>query len=192
MEEYQPSRITDGKRVSIDIKDASFSWGFRVQQDKKVIASRKKLEVEQDDEATITNVNFNVTSGDLVVIVGQVGSGKTTLLHSIMNETRIREGVCDVQGTIAYVEQEPFIFSASIKENILLGKIYDEELFNEALQCSSLINDIKEFSNGADTVIGERGVNISGGQKARISLARAVYSEADVYLLDDPLSAVDP
>ena len=96
MEEYQPSRITDGKEVSIDIKDASFSWGFRVQQDKKVTASRKKLEVEQDDEPTIKHVNFNITSGDLVVIVGQVGSGKTTLLHSIMNETQIREGVCNV------------------------------------------------------------------------------------------------
>lgn len=109
-----------------------------------------------------------------------------------MNETKLCSGTCEVKGTIAYVEQEPFIYSASVKDNILFGKVYDEQMFHKALECSSLINDIKEFSNGANTVIGERGINISGGQKARISLARAVYSEADIYLLDDPLSAVDP
>ena len=127
-----------------------------------------------------------------MVVVGMVGSGKTTLLHSIMEETQIQKGKQTVKGTIAYVEQEPFIYSTSIKENILLGKVYNEELFQKALQASQLVNDIENFKGGADTVIGERGINISGGQKARISLARAVYSEADIYLLDDPLSAVDP
>jgi ATP-binding cassette subfamily C (CFTR/MRP) protein 4 len=127
-----------------------------------------------------------------MVIVGPVGSGKTTILHAIMNETKHCKGEQNVKGTIAYVEQEPFIISGSIKDNILLGKIYNEEMFEKALKTSQLIHDISQFQKGADTVIGERGINISGGQKARISLARAVYSEADIYLLDDPLSAVDP
>ena len=73
-----------------------------------------------------------------------------------------------------------------------MGKKFDEEVFNRAIDASQLTKDIEGFKKGADTVIGERGINISGGQKARISLARAIYSEADIYLLDDPLSAVDP
>jgi ATP-binding cassette, subfamily C (CFTR/MRP), member 4 len=90
------------------------------------------------------------------------------------------------------VEQEPFIFSGSIKDNILLGKVYDKDLFWKAVEVSQLSHDMEKFQKAEETVIGERGINISGGQKARISLARAIYSEADIYLLDDPLSAVDP
>lgn len=97
-----------------------------------------------------------------------------------------------MKGTVAYVEQEPFIISASVKENILMGKKYNKELLDKALEASQLVRDLANMKNGADTVIGERGINVSGGQKARISLARAIYSEADIYLLDDPLSAVDP
>lgn len=109
-----------------------------------------------------------------------------------MEETRKIKGDVKIKGTIAYVEQEPYIYSTSIKDNILFGKKYDEELFNKTLQAAQLAKDMDDFGKGADTIIGERGINISGGQKARISLARAVYSEADIYLLDDPLSAVDP
>jgi len=90
------------------------------------------------------------------------------------------------------VEQEPFIISASIKQNVAFGLKFDDQKFRNAFKASHLENDIQNFSNGADTVIGERGINISGGQKARISLARAIYQDADIYLLDDPLSAVDP
>lgn len=127
-----------------------------------------------------------------MVVVGQVGCGKTTLLHSLMNETRKISGDQTVKGAVAYVEQEPFIISGSIKDNILLGKVFNQEMFDKALKASQLEHDIEKFKKREDTVIGERGINISGGQKARISLARAVYSEADIYLLDDPLSAVDP
>ena len=102
------------------------------------------------------------------------------------------EGTHYQNGTIAYVEQEPFIISSSIKENIILGRPYNHKKFLNALKVSQLDADIQRMSKGADTVIGERGINISGGQKARISLARAVFSDADIYLLDDPLSAVDP
>lgn len=109
-----------------------------------------------------------------------------------MGETSRLNGKMTVKGTIAYVEQEPFIISASIKENILMGKRLDENLLKRALEASQLVKDLKVLKLGVETVIGERGINVSGGQKARISLARALYSEADIYLLDDPLSAVDP
>lgn len=113
-------------------------------------------------------------------------------MHSILEETRHISGTKSIKGSIAYVEQEPFILPGTIKENILFGKIYDEEMFEFVVEASCLKTDLSLFKKGSDTVIGERGINISGGQKARISLARAIYSEADIYLLDDPLSAVDP
>lgn len=97
-----------------------------------------------------------------------------------------------VNGRIAYVEQEPFIISGTLKDNILFGGEYDETKFNKVIESCCLEHDLQIFNRGADTEIGERGINASGGQKARISLARAVYSDADIYLLDDPISAVDP
>ena len=127
-----------------------------------------------------------------MIVVGSVGSGKTSLLHALMNETNKTGGSQTVRGRLAYVEQEPFIFSASIRDNVCFGLDYEPERFKTALEVSQLIRDMENFARGDETVIGERGVNISGGQKARISLARAVYSDADIYLLDDPLSAVDP
>jgi len=97
-----------------------------------------------------------------------------------------------VNGKIAYVEQEPFIISGTLKQNVLFGLEFDQEKFDEAVATCCLDHDIALFNKGIDTEIGERGINASGGQKVRISLARAVYADADIYLLDDPLSAVDP
>jgi ABC-type multidrug transport system fused ATPase/permease subunit len=97
-----------------------------------------------------------------------------------------------VNGNIAYVEQEPFIISGTLKDNILFGNEYDKKKFDRAIEACCLEHDLQIFNRGVDTEIGERGINASGGQKARISLARAVYADADIYLLDDPISAVDP
>ena len=109
-----------------------------------------------------------------------------------MHELKVIEGRVRTNGSKAYVEQEPFVMSGSLKENILLGSEYDEAKFKKVVEACCLDHDIENLPNGIDTEIGERGITISGGQKARISLARAVYSDADIYLLDDPLSAVDP
>ena len=124
--------------------------------------------------------------------VGRVGSGKTSLLASLLGETHIRGGSLQRRGRVAYVEQEPCIFSDSIRNNILFGLPLDEERLAEVIRVCQLEPDLAQLAHGIDTEIGERGVNISGGQRARISLARACYSDADIYLLDDPLSAVDP
>lgn len=111
---------------------------------------------------------------------------------SVMQETSLTKGSIDVKGRIAYVEQEPFILSATVKQNILFGKEFNKARFEKAIIVSQLQQDVAIFNKGVETTIGERGINISGGQKARISLARAIYSDADIVLLDDPLSAVDP
>lgn len=124
-------------------------------------------------------------------MVGRVGCGKSTLLQTVMNETVLLKGSLDVKGSIAYVEQEPFIISGTVKENICFGNEYDKANMDRAIRLASMTTDIEKFGKGIDEMIGERGINMSGGQKARLSLARAIYSDADIMLFDDPLSAVD-
>lgn len=103
----------------------------------------------------------------------------------------ITSGNIDVNGTISYASQEPWVFAASIRQNILFGQAYNKKRYNQVVQVCALEKDFKQFADGDLTLVGERGASLSGGQKARINLARAVYRDADVYLLDDPLSAVD-
>jgi ABC-type transport system involved in cytochrome bd biosynthesis fused ATPase/permease subunit len=97
----------------------------------------------------------------------------------------------EVYGSVAYVSQSAWIQSGTIRENILFGKPFDRERYEKAIKACALDKDIENFANGDATEIGQRGLNMSGGQKQRIQLARAVYNDADVYLLDDPFSAVD-
>lgn len=104
-----------------------------------------------------------MASGDFLVVVGQVGCGKTSLLYSIMEETNLVNGTRKVNGSIAYVEQEPFIFSGTVKKNILFGKPYDKERFEKAVRAAELVRDIEIFAKGVETTIGERGINVSGG-----------------------------
>ena len=137
-------------------------------------------------------MNFTLNDGEMMVVIGHVGSGKSSLLATIMKECQIKSGQLGMHGTVAYVEQEPFILSDTIKENITLGKEVDDIVLHEVIRVSQLEPDLALFPKGINTFIGEQGVNISGGQKARIALARALYANADIYLLDDPLSAVDP
>eukprot|EP00595_Chromulina_sp_UTEXLB2642_P001483 CAMPEP_0196765106 /NCGR_PEP_ID=MMETSP1095-20130614/7596_1 /TAXON_ID=96789 ORGANISM="Chromulina nebulosa, Strain UTEXLB2642" /NCGR_SAMPLE_ID=MMETSP1095 /ASSEMBLY_ACC=CAM_ASM_000446 /LENGTH=565 /DNA_ID=CAMNT_0042122507 /DNA_START=720 /DNA_END=2418 /DNA_ORIENTATION=+ len=140
---------------------------------------------------TINNVNLDVKRGQLVAIVGSVGSGKSSFLSTMLGELHLTSGYVRVLGNVSYCDQRPWILNATVKDNILFGKPYDEAKFNSALHAANLYDDIKVLQGGVNTEIGERGINLSGGQKARVALARAVYCDADVYFLDDPLSAVD-
>lgn len=137
------------------------------------------------------NVNLEIKKNELLAIVGPVGSGKTSLLMTILGEMRSIKGNLKVEGSIFYVQQEPWIFSASLRQNIIFGKPYIKEKFNEIVKACCLEQDLKQLENGEKTVIGEKGINLSGGQRARVGLARALYSDAQIILLDDPLSAVD-
>ncbi|KAL9954927.1 hypothetical protein ACROYT_G042515 [Oculina patagonica] len=139
----------------------------------------------------LSDVSFDAPAKSLTVITGQVGSGKSTLLSSIAGEVALSSGTIFYSGSIAYFSQKAWIFSGTIRDNILFGKFYDENRFTKVIEVCALQEDISRFPRGDLTSVGERGVVLSGGQQARVSLARAVYADADVYLLDDPLSAVD-
>ena len=140
---------------------------------------------------TLSNIKFDVYNGKLLAITGTVGSGKSSLLTAILGELPPHRGSISYHGKIAYVPQIPWVFSGTIRENILFGLPFNEERFQQVFQMCELTKDLTNFTNGDLTEIGQRGVTLSGGQKARVGLARAVYSAADIYLLDDPLSAVD-
>ncbi|KAG5868645.1 hypothetical protein JTB14_012370 [Gonioctena quinquepunctata] len=142
-------------------------------------------------ENNLEDVTMKVGAGELVAVVGSVGSGKSTLLHVILKELEPRSGSVEINGRVSYSSQEPWLFGGSVRQNITFGRKFDQEKYNEVVRVCSLERDFMLLPHGDRTLAGERGVTLSGGQRARINLARAVYKEADIYVLDDPLSAVD-
>jgi ATP-binding cassette subfamily C (CFTR/MRP) protein 4 len=139
----------------------------------------------------LQNVSFSVPKGELVCVTGHVGSYKSTLLMALLSEVRARAGSATVRGRIAYTSQLPWLMSASVRENVTMGLPFDEDRYRRVLAACSLDIDVDRLSHKDHTIIGERGVNLSGGQRARVGLARACYADADVYLLDDVLAALD-
>ncbi|GAB2228026.1 hypothetical protein Droror1_Dr00009855 [Drosera rotundifolia] len=147
-----------------------------------------------DPEATtptLRNIDLEVKGVQKVAVCGPVGAGKSSLLYAILNEIPKVSGNVSVVGSIAYVCQTSWIQSGTIRDNILYGKPMDQERYEKAIKASALDKDINSFPHDDLTEIGQRGINMSGGQKQRIQLARAIYNDADIYLLDDPFSAVD-
>ncbi|KAH7046339.1 P-loop containing nucleoside triphosphate hydrolase protein [Linnemannia elongata] len=140
---------------------------------------------------TLTNIQLSIFEGNLTAIVGRIGQGKSSLLSAILGEMYKLEGTVRTYGSIAYVPQQAWIINATVRENVLLGKPFDQEKYDRIIYASGLKPDIDMLPAEDLTEIGERGINLSGGQKQRVSLARAAYQDADIYLLDDPLSAVD-
>jgi ABC-type multidrug transport system fused ATPase/permease subunit len=140
---------------------------------------------------TLSRISMFAQKGQLISIVGQVGSGKSSLLNGLLGNLRICLGNVALYGEVAYAAQLAFIQNSTLRDNILYGKPYDEAKYQKTLEMCALLPDLDVLPAGDMTEIGERGINLSGGQKARVGLARAVYSDADIYLLDDPLSAVD-
>ncbi|KAF4031150.1 ABC transporter [Phytophthora infestans] len=168
----------DLTEVGISVRGADFKWDAAPPADKEKINEKK----EEEEEALVTpvaegptlrHVDFSAKNGELHAIVGHVGSGKSTLLAGILGDARCSAGSVAIRGKVAYVSQQPFIQNATVRDNITFGLPFDAEKYEEALR------------------IGEKGINLSGGQRTRVAIARAVYQDADIYLLDDILSAVD-
>ncbi|KAJ2852693.1 hypothetical protein IWW36_000050 [Coemansia brasiliensis] len=133
-----------------------------------------------------------ISSGQLIAVTGAIGAGKSTLLLAMLGELNICSGKSCVEGTVAYVGQKPWIMNATIRENVLFGRTMDEELYRQVLALCCLQEDLARMTDGDSTLISNQGSTLSGGQQARLALARALYSEADIYLLDDTLAELDP
>ncbi|KAI7727039.1 hypothetical protein M8C21_007871, partial [Ambrosia artemisiifolia] len=162
----------ENSQACIKIQDGNFSWD------------------PESPIPTLRNINLEVKCGQKVAVCGSVGAGKSSLLYSILGEISTTSGTVSIFGSIAYVSQTSWIQSGTIQDNILYGKPMDRTKYEKAIKACALDKDIEAFSHGDLTEIGQRGLNLSGGQKQRVQLARAVYNEADIYLLDDPFSAV--
>lgn len=179
-EEVQPDALTVRPAVeelgeeTVSIIDGTFSWN-RHDETKNVLK----------------DITFSASKGDLSCIVGRVGSGKSSFLQSILGDLYKVKGNVTVHGKVAYVAQQTWIMNATVKENIIFGYRYDSNFYEKTIKACALLDDLNVLPDGDETVVGERGISLSGGQKARVALARAVYSRADVFLLDDVLSAVD-
>ena len=155
------------------------------------VSNLSYAKMHHEDEFILEDINFFAPSKSLTVITGPVGSGKSTLLSAIAGEISNASGTIDYQGSVIYLPQTAWVFSGTIKENILFGQPCEESKYERIIDVCALKEDFQRLPDGDQTVVGERGEVLSGGQQARVSLARAVYADGDIYLLDDPLSAVD-
>ena len=156
---------------------------------------RATLGAEQDDERTsvftLTIDEMKIGRGQLVALVGQVGSGKTALSHAFLGRLSHTGTVEVYTEVVGYAPQEPFVVSGTVAENIVMGRDYEEDLLEKAVRIASMDRDISLLSHGVDTIIGERGTTLSGGQQARLQVARAVYGDPELLVLDSSLAAVD-
>lgn len=151
-------------------------------------------DVAAENLLALKRIDFEVKAGELVAVVGGVGCGKSTFVNAMLGEVRELSGTTSVRGNLAYFSQNPFIMNASVRDNILFSHVsepVDEELYQKALDCCALRHDLELLPHGDATEIGEKGITMSGGQRARVALARAVYHRGDITLIDDALSAVD-
>ena len=145
-----------------------------------------------DNKLVLKDLNVQIERGTCVAVVGKIGSGKSSFLSAIMGELYWeKDSRVQLAGSLAYLSQQPWLTSSTIKEAILFGNELDEGRLAEAIRCANLEQDLKSFTDGINTMLGDRGVNLSGGQKTRLNLARCFYANRDIYLLDDPISALD-
>ncbi|XP_069129781.1 ATP-binding cassette sub-family C member 5-like [Argopecten irradians] len=197
-----PSTDLRNENNSIEIQNGVFQWeDISDSPDEKDKRGKEKKNEEKDelnppraentDPFKLDNIQLNVEKGQLIGVCGSVGSGKSSLISAILGRMPKLTGHLAVDGSAAYAAQQAWIFNGTLRENVLFGLPYDNDWYNTVIYACGLEPDLELLANRDMTEIGERGINISGGQKQRLSLARAVYSRSDIYLLDDPLSAVD-
>ncbi|CAF3410899.1 unnamed protein product [Rotaria socialis] len=174
-----------------EILDAKPTIVKSIKTPPRVLCNLEQARWDPTGTFSLKNIVFDAHPGDLICVIGPVGAGKSSLLQTLTGEIATFDGKVRLYGSFCYVPQEPWIFSSSIKNNILFGNAYDPKLFQRVISVTALDSDLKDLSHGINTLVGDQGIMLSGGQKARVNLARALYRDADIYLLDDPLSAVD-
>ncbi|KAG0225231.1 hypothetical protein BGW41_004787 [Actinomortierella wolfii] len=191
---------TNPTPAAIEMKNATVSWTKPTSgkhdtntssDETQPLLSADANANKKSNKPTLSNLNLVFPQGSLSAIVGRVGQGKSSLLSAMIGEMYKLEGSITLYGTVAYVPQQAWIIHGTLRDNILFGKPFDQEKYDRVIYASGLRPDLAMLPAGDQTEIGERGINLSGGQKQRVSIARAAYQESDIYLFDDPLSAVD-
>ncbi|KAG0221629.1 hypothetical protein BGW42_007448, partial [Actinomortierella wolfii] len=187
--------------VAIQLENVTASWSKPKQpsssdnsnndQESQPLLSNNTLAITKANRPTLSNISLTFRQGSLTAIVGRVGQGKSSLLSATLGEMYKLEGSISLYGSVAYVPQQAWIIHGTVRDNILFGKPFNQAKYDYIIHAAGLEPDLAMLPAGDMTEIGERGINLSGGQKQRVSMARAAYQEADIYLLDDPLSAVD-
>ncbi|XP_028137191.2 probable multidrug resistance-associated protein lethal(2)03659 [Diabrotica virgifera virgifera] len=158
---------------------------------KDALIDINNVSVEIKNQKVLDDVSLKISKPGLHVITGVVGSGKSSIFKVIIGLHNLSEGYCKLGGTISFAAQEPWLFPSSIKNNILFGEKYDKARYEEVLKICGLDYDLAFMQNGDETIVAEAGLNLSKGQQARVNLARCIYKDSDIYLLDDPLTALD-
>ncbi|XP_031639826.1 multidrug resistance-associated protein 4-like, partial [Contarinia nasturtii] len=193
-EEISCDELTS-QNLAISMKNISVQWNSPEDQNKSAKVDKYKgaieLDTSKDEPFQLQDINLEVPKGKLVFIVGSVGSGKSTLMQVLLRELPVKQGLFGINGTVSYASQMSWTFTSTIRQNITFGQTLNRSRYDEVIKCTALTKDFKQFSSEDMTMVGENGAGLSGGQKARINLARAMYRKADIYLIDDPLSAVD-
>jgi len=185
----EKSKKKNGIAINGDVKIESTNGNVNHDEDTKLInGNAKETKFEQ---FSLQHINLKVPKGSLCAVVGTVGSGKSSLLSALLGEMERVSGLVEISGRIAYVSQQAWIQNAKLKDNILFGSKMDTNKYKKTIDDCALTSDLDILPAQDETEIGEKGINLSGGQKQRVAVARAVYADADLYLLDDPLSAVD-
>lgn len=188
LEEKKEYRKPSRRSYLLKTKHLYLSWD---QLSPDTLNTESQMLSNQEVNTVIKDLSFSIKKGELLMVVGQVGSGKTSLLAGLLGELHLVSGSLKVNGSFAYSGQEPWVFSGTIKENIVMGQEMNEEFYKSILRGCALDVDLAYLRYGDETIVGDRGIMLSGGQRARVALARALYTKRDIYLLDDPLSAVD-
>lgn len=189
-------QVDKNAEYGIEIIEGDFLWEEIAQEGQKETPVLGAKQVKEKGITTaptfeLKKLNLRIRKGDLAAIVGAVGAGKSSLLNAMIGEMKCKNGRVIFNGTSGYAPQQAWIQNVSFEKNITFGLPYDKQKYINALHVCALEKDIELLQDGDQTEIGERGINLSGGQKQRINLARCVYFDSDVVLLDDPLSAVD-
>ncbi|KAL9955983.1 hypothetical protein ACROYT_G037394 [Oculina patagonica] len=164
---------------------------FQEKRERRIKLSNVTCKLNVNNKCTVKSINFEAKDESFAIITGPVGSGKSMLLSVIAGEMPVTEGNIQCCGTIAYVPQIPWVFSETLRENIIFGRPFDFDKYVQTIRVCALKEDIEGFPDKDQVVVGERGNTLSGGQQIRVSLARAVYADCDIYLLDNPLAALD-
>ena len=193
MSELDPESVKrpQNRESFIEVSEGVFSWGAGVEEMTLDVNSKEKDQRDDASAITLNNINLHCKKGKLTAVIGKVGCGKSSLISACLGEIPKVAGSVAMSGSVAYAPQQAWIQNATLRDNIVFGKPFVMKKYLGVIDACCLEQDIAMLPGGDLTEVGEKGITLSGGQKQRVSLARAVYQDSDVYLLDDPLSAVD-